>query len=473
MTSLARRVARAIRDGSLIGAGDRVALAVSGGADSVAMVWLAHELSATAAWRLAGLIHVHHGLRGGDADEDEAFCRALGARLGLAVDVTRADVAARARDTRRSIEVAARELRYAAYRDAMARLDATATATGHTLDDQAETVLLRLLRGAGTRGLAGIRSRRGPWVRPLLGVRRAELRAYLASRGEAFREDVSNADVSVPRNRVRHELLPVIERIAPGGVRALARCAALAAEDEAYLRKAVAVEAAGILRLTPGGDAGAADAVELDASALARLPRALGRRYLRDLTAQVSGRVWGLRHVDALLALAGDAPRRATLDLPGAVATRDGTRLTLRRSNHDGGRRSRTRPPVEPQPLGVPGEARLPGLDGAIAARPAPTADGAIPSEPDKVMVQADALALPLAVRTRHPGDRIRPLGAPGSRKLQDVFVDRKVPRDERDRIPLVVDARDRIVWVAGHALAHECRVTEPRRGVVILELRR
>jgi tRNA(Ile)-lysidine synthase len=473
MTSLARRVARAIRENSLLTAGDRAAVAVSGGADSVALVWLLHELAVAAAWQLAGLVHVHHGLRGADADEDEAFCRALAARLGVPIDVTRVDVEARARATRRSVEVAARDLRYAAFREAMTRLDATVVATGHTLDDQAETVLLRLLRGAGTRGLAGIRPRRGPYVRPLLGCRRAELRDYLSARGETFRDDLSNADVAIARNRLRHELMPVIERIAPGGVRALARCAALAADDEAFLRRAVAQQAAGVLRLTPGGSTGTPGRVDLDAAALARLPPALARRFVRDLAEQVSGHVWSAGHVDDLLALARADTDHGHLDVPGSSASRRAGTVVLRRTGSPDDEAATRPADVVERPLAVPGEVHVPELRLTLRATPAATAEEPISSEEGRVMVQADALRHPLTVRTRRPGDRLRPLGAPGSRKLQDVFVDRKVPRDERDRIPLVVDAQGRIVWVAGLVLSHDCRVTEPRKGMVILELRR
>lgn len=476
MTSLARRVASAIRDRSLLASGDRVAAAVSGGADSVALAHLLVELSTRADWRLAGLIHVHHGLRGADADADETFCRALAARLGLPIDVVHADVPARVRDTRQSLEAAARDVRYAAFREAMARLDATVVATGHTQDDQAETVLLRLLRGAGTRGLAGIRARRGLVVRPLLDCRRDELRAYLHSHGAGFREDASNDDRAIPRNRLRHELMPVVERLAPRGVAALARLAALAADDEAYFARTLAERAAGLVAFTPGGDAGRAAGVTLDAAGVAALPRPLARRLLRDLGEQVSGRPWSAAHVDALVALACAAAPSGHLDLPGATAARQGTSLALDRSNEedaDGIGADVARAPVDPIPLAVPGSVTVPGGGATLVATSAATVAAPFPSEPDVAVVQADALVLPLAVRTRRPGDRLRPLGAPGSRKLQDVFVDRKVPRAERDAVPIVVDANDRIVWVAGHVLAHRCRVTEPCKGVVTLELRR
>src|SRR5689334_1319525 len=188
--SLTRRILATIRRHDLIRAGDRVALAISGGSDSVALTLL---LRAIAQGRLnftiVGLVHLNHGLRGDEAARDEEFCRALAARCGWPIEVGHVDAAAAARAARRSIEATARDLRDELFRTAIATFDATSLATGHTLDDQAETVLLRLLRGTSSRGLTGIRPKRGRLIRPLLDCRRDELRAYLASAGEPFCED--------------------------------------------------------------------------------------------------------------------------------------------------------------------------------------------------------------------------------------------------------------------------------------------
>ena len=160
--------------------GQRVAVAVSGGSDSVALARLLHEIATAGKISLAGLIHLNHGLRGDESDGDETFCRGLADRIGCPIDAGRIDAAALARARSQSIEAASRAARYEFFEDAARRLGADVVATGHTLDDQAETVLLRLLRGAGSRGLGGVRPRRGRFVRPLLELRRAELRRYLA-----------------------------------------------------------------------------------------------------------------------------------------------------------------------------------------------------------------------------------------------------------------------------------------------------
>ena len=183
---------------------------MSGGSDSVALAHLLNELDAAGDLEFAGIAHFNHQLRDA-ANRDEEFVVALAESIGRPCLVDRGDVATRARDEHRSIEDAARASRHAFFERARVHFGAEVVALGHTRDDQAETFLLRLMRGAGPRGLAGMYPRNGPIVRPLLDCRREELRQFLSERGTAFVEDESNADVSIPRNRVRAELLPLIE----------------------------------------------------------------------------------------------------------------------------------------------------------------------------------------------------------------------------------------------------------------------
>ncbi|HKW00684.1 MAG TPA: tRNA lysidine(34) synthetase TilS [Vicinamibacterales bacterium] len=469
MRDLARLVAGTITRHALAGADDRVAVAVSGGPDSVALVFLLREVAPDLGFALAGLIHVHHGLRGAEADGDEGFVRALADRLALPCITARADVASRARDAHQSIEAAARGARYEIFEHAARDLGATRVATGHTIDDQAETVLLRLLRGAGNRGLSGIRVRRGLYIRPLLECRRSELGRYLLARDESFREDASNLDRSIPRNRVRHDLLPVVEDLAPGGIPALARAAEWAADDEAFL-EGEAIESARSYVLSDGAG------VQLKVEGLAGLPPALARRVVRlAVESAAPGVTVAGRHLDAVRALAAAGHGDGHLDLPGlAVERRHGVIAIGVRGVGADEDVEQTSAAFE-YPLPVPGEVAVPAAGATIVtSRPNGEVPGPLAARGGEVaVVQAASLALPLAVRSRRPGDRFRPLGAPGRRKVQDLFVDRKVPRSERDRVPIVVDADGRIVWVAGVTIAHECRVTAPSAGVVILELKR
>jgi tRNA(Ile)-lysidine synthase len=471
--ALPARVLRVIREHELAGPDDRLALAVSGGADSVALLWLLHQLQASAdlPGTLAGLIHVNHGLRGDEAARDEAFCRALAERARLPIEVARVDVAARARASRRSIEAVARDARYEFFAEAADRLRATRVATGHTLDDQAETVLLRLLRGTGGRGLGGVRLRRGAIIRPLLHCRRAELRRYLDARGEPFCDDSSNASLAVARNRVRHRLLPVIEEIAPGGVQALARFARLFAADEALLERLVCEQAGAVVSSSDAG-------VQLDTGALCHLPRPIARRMIRRALEQAApGRGFSARHLEAALELAGAGSPGGHLDVPGVLVDRRGPVLLLRPA--DAGRDSPAAAGQFAVALPVPGRAAVPGTNVSVSAsvyEGAPSLDSSTAAGMgggDVAVLQAASVALPFVVRSRRPGDRLRPFGSGGRRKLQDVLVDRKIPRDARDTVPIVEDAAGRIVWVAGVTIAEECRVTTPSAGVVVLKVHR
>lgn len=471
---------RTTRDHALVHRGDRVAVALSGGADSVALVWLLHDTAGDLGCSVAGLMHVNHGLRGEESAEDEVFCRALAGRLGLPIEVAQVDAAALARAESRSIEAAARDARYTFFAEAAGRLGATVVATAHTLDDQAETVLLRLIRGAGSRGLAGIRLRRGMVVRPLLSCRRADLRRYLADRGEAFREDSSNLDESIPRNRIRHRLLPVVEAIAPAGLRALARFAALSEDDETFLRQAAIESARGNVQVLEAQDDRPATA-RLDALVIGPLPRALASRIARDAVEAIApGTALAARHLEDVLRLLAADKSEGHLDLPGITVERQGSALLIRRNvgqarrdASDGGRVFRPGVSKFEVALPVPGSVDIPEAGVRIVAAVSGAVSGATLAGGghDLAVMQAASVTPPFVVRSRRAGDRLRPLGAPGRRKIQDLLVDRKVPRDERDRVPIVEDTTGRIVWVAGLAIAEECRVTAPEAGVVILQM--
>jgi tRNA(Ile)-lysidine synthase len=473
MHPLAERVRRTIRRHALLPPGSRVVVALSGGADSVALTHLLREISPLAGFHLVGLAHLNHQLRGTAADADEELCRRLAAELSVAIEVERLDVGALARERRGSIEETAREVRYRFLERAASRLDADRIAVGHTIEDQAETFLLRLLRGAGPRGLAGIYPRFGQIVRPLLEVSHADLRRYLGARGIDFQEDETNRDTTIPRNRVRHELIPFLqERFSPRIVEVLAREATLARDDAAWLERVSADAAAKIVRHT-------IDRIEIDIDPLLEAPPSIARRILlKALQRQAGRRFVGFDHVDALLALATGNDGPAALDLPGQRARREGGTLILSPRTGRRGAPGAGRANSFQYLLSIPGEVVLAEAGCAISAEGAPLPPGQ--SEPDwlehvkagTAVVDAAALSGVLGVRSRKPGDRFRPLGLSGRKKLQDLFVDLKIPRASRDVTPLVVDDRDRIIWVAGHAIADDFRVTSQTKSVVILKLR-
>jgi tRNA(Ile)-lysidine synthase len=471
---IAERVLRTVRKHGLIARGGRVAIALSGGPDSVALVHILRELERAGELVVAGVAHLNHQLRGVAADQDEQFCRALAAGLTLPIAIERADVRVLAREQGRSIEDAARVARYAFLERAADDFGADAIAVGHSRDDQAETFLLRLIRGAGPRGLAGILPRAGRVVRPLLDISRAELRAYVSLLGVEFREDVSNADVMVPRNRIRHELIPYLEReFSPGIVDVLAREAAIAREDEDRLQKeAIDLATSVVLRDIHGA--------HVDVAALTSLHPALAARVARIALSELAGlRFIGFDHVHAFLNFARYAAAGAALSLPGQQVVHGGDRIVLQ-AEPDRGLPRRSSEAAKAGnsfrfPLSIPGEVTLTPQGWTISAEPLETCpEGVLRARGEAVAVAAPRLGLPLAVRNRRPGDRFRPLGLAGAeKKLQDFLVDRKVPRETRDALPLVVDRDDKIVWVVGESVGEDFRVTEPSRGVILLKARR
>ena len=461
--SLADRVAASVQAQALIPRGGRVVAAVSGGGDSVALLHLLAELAERSLLILAGVAHVNHQLRRPASDEDERFCRDLARRFGVPCLVESVAVADVARSRRVSVELAGHHLRHAFYARAAAELEAGRVALGHTIDDQAETVLLRLIRGAGAAGLSGMRPRAGVLVRPLLGVGRAALRRYLADGGVPFREDASNADLRVPRNRVRHELLPHLRTYSPRIVEALARQADIARADEAWLSHRANQAAADLVSQERGF-------VELDAAGLAALPPALARRVARDALARVEPRrrEVGFDAIERVRRTAAGGPART--DVPGCRVERAAGRVRLVP------RRGRAGPAPRPgfaYRLAIPGEIAVPEAGVRVRAEVVEAAAGARgDGGGGRTALVALPAAAPLVVRSWRFGDRYRPLGLGGrSRKLQDLFVDRKVPRDERTRIPLVLDADGRVIWVVGFGIGHDFRAGEGDESVLFLKV--
>jgi tRNA(Ile)-lysidine synthase len=477
--ALAERVLDTIRRLALMRRGDRVLVALSGGPDSVALTRLLGELEGSGELSIAGIAHLNHGLREA-ANEDEEYCRAMAAERALPFRSDLVDVRALAARLGTSLEDAGRRARYELFERVATELSADVIATGHTRDDQAETFLLRLLRGAGPRGLGGIHPKVGRVVRPLLEIGRDELREYLASVGQVFRDDESNRDLSIPRNRVRHELLPLLSRdFSPGITDVLAREATIARQDEDRLQQE-AIDLLDLIVLRNEAGISGEAAVELDARALSALHPALAVRVARIAMETVApGRFVGFDHVERLLALARDPRGEGALSLPGQHAVRRGETLVLDSRRDDA------------QPfsnsfrvsLSIPGEVVLAPQGWAVSATRCDGGDTQLGQSPGTLKVEcprleqtvaADGLALPLAVRSRRPGDRLSPLGMGGrQKKVQDVLVDRKVPREGRDSLPLVVDSADKIVWVVGESVAEDFRVTEASQAVILLKARR
>jgi tRNA(Ile)-lysidine synthase len=337
---VADRAARALAAAGAPAAGDGLAAAVSGGADSLALLHAMRTLAGPRGWRLA-VVTVDHGLRSGSA-ADAAFVVDHAKALGLEARLKTLAPADLERHRRAGQEGAARAARYQALWRAADELGCGWLATGHTLDDQAETVLLQLLRGAGPDGLAGMTVRSGRLLRPLLGVRRAETRDCCAAIGVDWREDPTNREPGPLRNRVRQRLLPLLEELRPGAAVTLARAAALAADERDWLDPLVAAALAATradpaaTRAGLGGPrrAGpeAPGAVALDAGALAELPVALARRVVRAAARQAGAAPPDAEATDRVVALATGSGAETTW--PGGRARRAAAAVVLEPPAH-------------------------------------------------------------------------------------------------------------------------------------------
>jgi len=442
-----RQVVSDSRQKKLLHPDERGLVAVSGGPDSVCLLMVLHEMRQQGVMPRLDLhiAHVNYGLRGEESEKDEAYVRHLGTTLSLPVHVERTHLVPRPGQT---LQGQARDARYAFFARVRREYGLTAVATGHTADDQAETILMWLLRGSGSSGLAGIPVHRGDGiVRPLLGVTREQVLDYLASRGIAYRTDASNATPVYRRNRIRHEIMPLLRTFNPRIVQGLARAGEILAAEGALLDdlererwKAVVKE------IGPDG-------VLLHGERLAQEPPGLQRRLIRRALSVVRGSSAGLtfRHVGDILARVVGAEHGGKLDLPGGIVVeRDGALVTIGRRGVQGKASAGVNWAIG-VPLSIPGAVqlgdkgpRLLALEGCEPVKG--LADGR-----SVLVVDADRLSGPLTVRNWRPGDWFCPSGMRGHRKkLQDFFVDQKVPRTRRGGVPLAV-APAGIVWVVGY----------------------
>ena len=457
---------QALLGGAMLRRGDRILVAVSGGSDSTALL----ALFARAARDLGVDLHVahlDHGWRGAASERDAEFVRRLALRFKVPVTVGHVDpvawrraglrVAGRRQSSR---EARARALRRRFLKATAAEIGAQRVALGHTLDDQAESFLMRLLRGSGRRGLGAIHPVvDGVFIRPLLGLRRSELRAWLRARGLRWREDATNRDLRLTRNRVRRRLLPLLERqFNPKVVEILARTADLLRDEEAWLEPMTAAAYEEAVSDRPKG-------IALDRKRLGAMPLALRRRVVRLAIARVRGHLRGLdkRHVDAVLHLLPSRCGNARFPLPqGVWVGVDGPNLVF--EVH--GPAAEVEEALREGALPSPGDFELGAF--RLTARLAAPGDSLPKPGAGVALLDADLLKGPLLVRSRRPGDRFHPQGAPGTRRLKEFLIDRKVPVDERGRIPLVLSG-ERIAWVVGHRIDDRFKITPATRRVLVL----
>ena len=439
-------------------------VAASGGPDSTALLRCLHRLLDWFSLSLH-VAHLNHDFRGAEADHDAAFVQRLADGLGLPCSIDKQDPIAYQRERSiSSFEQAAREMRYSFLAAVAAAVGAKAIALGHTADDQAETVLIHLLRGTGLHGLRGMSElAEWPWpmpnpgpclFRPLLGVGKADTAEYCRALGQTFRQDSGNYMWRFTRNKVRLDLLPRLARDYNPRVReALTRLASVASEEVDFIEGELSRHWGDIAEERE-------NAVEFKVGGLLTLHVSLQRHALRRAFDIVAGdtRTLGESHIETMLSLVHRRRGGRSLDLPrGIQATLQGSVLRVSR------RREASAAPALPgeESLNLPAgpgeqvQASLEGWTIVLEIVPPSTASSSLESGGAAVaaFLDLEALGDVLTVRTRRPGDRFQPLGMSGTKKLQDFFTDAKIPREQRDSIPLLV-AESGIAWVVGHRVA-------------------
>jgi tRNA(Ile)-lysidine synthase len=451
-------------DTTLLKPGLRLAVGLSGGADSVALLRALAGRSGE-----LGLVihaaHLHHGLRGAEADADLAFARELAAKLGLPFHAARVDAAAEAQANSEqgkegeTIEEAARRLRYGWFRQLLASGEVDAVATAHTLDDQAETVLAKFLRGAWTEGFSGIHPvvefAEGRILRPMLATTRAEVEAYLHELKQSWREDSSNRHLTFTRNRIRHELLPLLEGWNPRLREHLAQMAVLARDEEAWWQAELDRLAPQILlpgKPVRGGGRASGEGLAIDVTRLAALAPALQRRLLRYSAGKL-GAALDFLSTEALRALALDGRSGQKRELAQglrAERTHRELRLTVAPMAAAGSEPAEAAPEYT---VAIPGEVVAPAF--GIRLRIAVSDVSALPTAAD-----GQAPGGMARLRAWKPGDRVRLRYSSGPRKVKEVLERLRVTGSGRALWP-VLELDGRILWMRGVEL-------EPEPGIAI-----
>lgn len=447
------KVRKTIEEFHMFPQGARIVVGVSGGADSVALLHLLSGWQAAYDWRLTA-VHIHHGLRGEEADKDQAFVEALCRTLGIPCIIRRFDVAKEARTRGLGEEETGRLLRYAVFQEMAGEEGYIAVA--HHRGDQAETLLMRLCRGTGLTGLVGMREVRGNLCRPLLECSRQEIEAYCRQEGLFWREDATNQQDTYTRNKLRLRVLPLLEEVNPLAVEHMAQTAALLAAEEDYLSEQAEQIYAG-LRLPS-----VPEEVHLPKDALSCLHPAMQSRLLRRALAEFVSADVSRSQVKALQELL-EKPTGKRRDLLQGVAAenRYGTLVLFRKKDKKEG-----------FCVELPPEGEVLLSEGGISVKMQifDKKNTEFSEDGCTNVFDYDKINQILFCRSRQQGDSIRLKG--GRKKIKDLFIDEKIPRAERENYPLIA-MREEILWVPGLRSAADYLPDEQTKRVLRIEIRR
>lgn len=464
---LVEKVKETIKENYLLKAGDRVLVSLSGGIDSMVLFHLLYGLQEEYSLSLS-IFHLNHLFRQESAKRDAQLVQKLASSLNIPCTIEVFDVPKYCREKNLNAQEGARQVRYKLLKEEAKKRGAHKVALGHQANDQGETVLIHFFRGSGLEGLSGMKARQGIYIRPLLYCFRHEIEAYCQAQGIEYREDPSNQKGIYLRNKIRLELIPFLEEnYNQRLLENLLQMSEILQDENHYMEGVVKDLLAESLQEITN------DILFFDIPYLLQLPKSLTRRIFREAYGLLKGDKEGLTFhlVEEILSLLGGEKGKICLH-GGMVVYREYETLVFARKEE----KKRTSFQVS---LLVPGVVEIPGQGRKIQAREVDKGliqklkevGPATLSSLYRIYIDYDEVSPPFTVRSRNVGDWFYPLGMEGRKKVKDFLIDTKIPERERDRVPIVVDGDDSIIWLAGHRMAHHIRISASTKRVLELSL--
>ena len=453
----------------LISSGDRVLVGVSGGADSIALLHVLNRFSIPKNYTLM-VAHINHMTRGEDSFEDAQFVKNFAIKLGLPFFSREINVGEERLRLKKNFQEAARSIRYKFFEETLKRIGGNKIAVAHSADDQVETILMNFVRGSGLTGLAGIPQVRGKIIRPFLSFYRKDLEDYLEKNKISFREDLSNNNKKYLRNRVRHELIPYLKLYNPNIKKSVEKMSLIVSQDDALLDQLTL----DIFNQKFQSQKFIEKKICWDISDFLSNPIALRQRLIRETFFQITGNIFGLtaNHIRKIVRLFEFPKVGKSLHMPrNIIVTCNYDSVVFKQENKRSPKKIFNENKSLSIPIHIPGYTEL--TQGKIHVQTQILEEKRAVSSlnPKKqAFLDLDQTGLFIKARYYRPGDRFRPLGMVGNKKLKSLFIDSKIPKSIRHQIPILTNAQDDIIWVYGQRIAHFCRVTDKTKKILFVQ---
>ncbi|MDO4793285.1 MAG: tRNA lysidine(34) synthetase TilS [Filifactor alocis] len=461
---LINRIEKTIEENRLLSEGDKVMIALSGGPDSLFLLHVLTQLRERYKLTLYA-VHLNHRIRGFDAHRDALFCAELCDRTDIPFFVRSVDVPEISKMMKMTLEEAAREARYKLFFELKEELGINRIAVAHNMDDQVETVLMRIMRGTGLYGLKGMDYHLpNGIIRPLLDVEKKEILAYLKRHSLSWCVDETNEEAVYTRNKIRLELLPLMEEFSPKVKESISRMAATLREDGNY------IESVANTMFQESSHPVSENTIKVDIEALLNRPPAIKKREVRYAIQSVLHSLKGIEavHLDEVMALAENQKSYAKVNLPGGLwVYKKGNVLYFSTEELKEQELSFS------YPLKKNGRVFISEIDTQITAKTL-TRDKhlILPTGKYTKAFDLDKIQGDLIVRNREVGDKIRPMGLGGTKKIKNIFIDEKITVEDRDKVPIITDEKGSIIWVVGFCISDDFKIDETTRNVIQIHVK-